>query len=429
MIRIPTNVILIWTGTNASIPSLWSRETTLDGKFPKAWGSENPNTTGGASTHTHTSPAHSHTMVNHTHTYTLSTVSPTGNSTRLRDAGGDALRDAHDHQLSTSGAVSGGTTSSDAITYEATSNNPPYHEVIFIKASAGAVLNTDMVGLWSQATVPTNWIACDGGSSSPDLRNKYLRGASTGGDAGTLGGGYINTHGITHTHSATNHSHVASPSAIRHGGTENDGGGLAVNAVHKGHSHSVPMDNTSIAPPTYSDSLVTAETVEPAYTKLLAIQRKTGGKAEKGLIGLWLGTVASIPAGWIICDGNNGTPNMQDRFLKIANDTSEIGNTGGSNTHTHSAQSHTHGTTDHTHTATCPAHVAGQNDNPGGSAVYAPTPAQTPTHLVQNVSTATASWDSALTTADSSANQPEYRTCVYIYLQKPVDPKPKILEV
>ncbi len=84
--RIPQNVILIWAGANSSIPSGWSRETALDDKFPKGWGAENPNTTGGNPTHNHQANDPGHSLVNHTHTFTTNAFCstnqyPTGNWT------------------------------------------------------------------------------------------------------------------------------------------------------------------------------------------------------------------------------------------------------------------------------------------------------------------------------------------------------------
>jgi len=35
----------------------------------------------------------------------------------------------------------------------------------------------------------------------------------------------------------------------------------------------------------------------------------------KGVIVMWSGTVATIPSGWALCDGNNGTPDLRDRFV------------------------------------------------------------------------------------------------------------------
>ena len=34
-----------------------------------------------------------------------------------------------------------------------------------------------------------------------------------------------------------------------------------------------------------------------------------------GMIMLWYGSVASIPSGWVLCDGNNSTPDLRNRFV------------------------------------------------------------------------------------------------------------------
>ena len=49
---------------------------------------------------------------------------------------------------------------------------------------------------------------------------------------------------------------------------------------------------------------------------------------KKGMIGLWLGAVASVPVGWNICDGSNGTPDLRNYFIKVINLAGEIGDTG-----------------------------------------------------------------------------------------------------
>lgn len=35
----------------------------------------------------------------------------------------------------------------------------------------------------------------------------------------------------------------------------------------------------------------------------------------KGIIVLWGGAIVDIPAGWGLCDGLNGKPDLQDRFV------------------------------------------------------------------------------------------------------------------
>lgn len=54
-----------------------------------------------------------------------------------------------------------------------------------------------------------------------------------------------------------------------------------------------------------------------------------------GLIALWHGTIANIPSGWLICDGNNGTPNLLAKFVQgVATAATNPGATGGSATTT-----------------------------------------------------------------------------------------------
>ena len=52
---------------------------------------------------------------------------------------------------------------------------------------------------------------------------------------------------------------------------------------------------------------------------------------QPGVIGMWSGSVASIPADWSLCDGTNGTPDLRDGFIEIAAEGNE-GTTAGDNT-------------------------------------------------------------------------------------------------
>ena len=72
-----------------------------------------------------------------------------------------------------------------------------------------------------------------------------------------------------------------------------------------------------------------------------------------GLISMWSGSIATIPSGWFLCNGSNGTPDLRDRFVVGAGSTYAVAATGGTAdaivvTHTHTATSavtdpqHTH---------------------------------------------------------------------------------------
>lgn len=56
---------------------------------------------------------------------------------------------------------------------------------------------------------------------------------------------------------------------------------------------------------------------------------------KTGMILLWSGTIATIPTGWALCNGTNGTPNLGDRFVVGAGGTYAIGSFGGSQGHDH----------------------------------------------------------------------------------------------
>lgn len=64
-----------------------------------------------------------------------------------------------------------------------------------------------------------------------------------------------------------------------------------------------------------------------------------------GGIIMWSGSIASIPSGWYLCNGSNGTPNLQDRFVIGAGNAYAVNATGGATTATLSntnLPSHTH---------------------------------------------------------------------------------------
>ena len=65
----------------------------------------------------------------------------------------------------------------------------------------------------------------------------------------------------------------------------------------------------------------------------------SGDTVPAGVIVMWSGSTASIPSGWALCDGNNGTPGLQDRFIVAAGGSYGVGATGGQSTHSHGAGS------------------------------------------------------------------------------------------
>ena len=65
------------------------------------------------------------------------------------------------------------------------------------------------------------------------------------------------------------------------------------------------------------------------------VSTATGFDLEIGSITLFYTTAASVPAGWQLCDGTNGTPDMRGMFLYCASIDGDLAGTGGATTHTH----------------------------------------------------------------------------------------------
>lgn len=413
MPNFPKGVIYIWPSTNASIPSGWERVTALDGKYPKGTAdATDPNDTGGAATHEHTSDAHTHTMSAHTHSISIGAC---GSNPKDTGAGSTLAVDSHTHPAFNSGVVANASISSEEATYSSIANDPPYYTVIFIQPSAGQThFPKNAVYLYDGTDSKTGHYICNGDNSTPNLVDKYLKGAADGANSGDMGGSTTNVHNLTHTHTVS-HEHASATSGYPNcpGGSTSGGGW-----IYK-HTHNVAL-SASITAPADTPSLTTTETVEPAYTKLLTVQNQNTGSGSYrvGMIGMWLGTLANIPSNYTLCDGTNGTQDMRGKYHKSTATTGEIGDTGGSNTHTHAAQGHTHDNISHTHISnpTTLSHT-NTNHNRSGSGYTNCGQDYTKTHSSIGVSTDNYSLESANTTADEQNNEPEYRTVAFIKLK------------
>lgn len=88
-----------------------------------------------------------------------------------------------------------------------------------------------------------------------------------------------------------------------------------------------------------------------------------------GAILMWSGTIATIPAGYALCNGSGGTPDLRNRFIIGAGDTYATGTTGGSADAV--VVSHTHTIVDngHSHALPLTPPFAGTGGNVGSGLV------------------------------------------------------------
>jgi hypothetical protein len=87
-----------------------------------------------------------------------------------------------------------------------------------------------------------------------------------------------------------------------------------------------------------------------------------GNAFVAGMIMLWSGSSASIPSGWLLCDGTNSTPDLRNRFVVGAGSTYAVNATGGSANAIVVSHTHTATVTDPGHN-----HLTGNPDTGGGS--------------------------------------------------------------
>jgi len=129
-----------------------------------------------------------------------------------------------------------------------------------------------------------------------------------------------------------------------------------------------------------------------------------------GFIGLWSGAANAIPAGWALCNGANGTPNLVDRFvLGAGTSTPAVGATGGSKDAI--VVSHTHTASDSGHSHSIPGANSGRNGSASG--VLAVTGGQAGTGATTNASSANITV-AAAGQSGTNANLPPYYALCYI---------------
>ena len=85
---------------------------------------------------------------------------------------------------------------------------------------------------------------------------------------------------------------------------------------------------------TYTYKFVLADSsnvVLQTYDNIYSIPNavSTGTTVPAGAIIMWSGSIGSIPAGYVICNGSNGTPDLRDSFIVGSGNNYGVGSTGG----------------------------------------------------------------------------------------------------
>ena len=142
-----------------------------------------------------------------------------------------------------------------------------------------------------------------------------------------------------------------------------------------------------------------------------------------GVILIWSGSTGSIPSGYVICDGSNGTPDLRNSFVLGAGNSYTVGQTGGSTdaivvSHTHTATS-TSTVTDpgHTHAPSTAGNTFLTTTSGGfqiGSGVVGRSNDATTASSTTGITVATSTTNASAGTSGSGANMPPYYALAYI---------------
>ena len=146
----------------------------------------------------------------------------------------------------------------------------------------------------------------------------------------------------------------------------------------------------------------------------------TSPSLPSGCIILWSGAIGSIPSGYYLCNGQNGTPDLRNQFVIGAGNTYSVGQTGGSADSIIVSHTHTATVTDpgHRHTpdgGTGTFLITGS----GGGATWNPAASSNPYYPINNLETSIATTGISVTnqstgTSGTGANIPPYYALCYI---------------
>jgi len=169
----------------------------------------------------------------------------------------------------------------------------------------------------------------------------------------------------------------------------------------KADSNSPTFTGTPLAP-TASAGTSTTQIASTAFvTTAVAAAFPSGG------IIIWSGSSASIPSGWVLCNGSNSTPDLRDKFVVGAGSTYAVGATGGSANAI--VVSHTHTLTDpgHAHSYNQPIFSGGNSQSGGGVNQFVSSAATTGSNTT-GITIASAG------SSGTNANLPPYYALCYI---------------
>jgi hypothetical protein len=158
-----------------------------------------------------------------------------------------------------------------------------------------------------------------------------------------------------------------------------------------------------------TSSNVTIQTYDNLYG-IIGATPPAATPIPAGAIVLWSGSIGSIPAGYVLCNGNNSTPDLRDRFVVGAGSTYAVNATGGSANAVLVSHTHTATVTDPGHNHTINLYGGGTDLNVEGADTIQSLGTATTNTNTTGISVANASAG----VSGTNANLPPYYALCYI---------------
>jgi hypothetical protein len=266
----PAGSLIHWD--TDSLPAGWTRAAA--GNYLK--GAASGGATGGANTHTHTSPAHTHTQNEHVHT---GTSDPPSIARNLKNTGTSVPNDVHTHTLQLGGAPNV-YNNATTITIAASNHEPPYiYANTITSASNGYPVGAIAIWLGANTAIPTGW------TRATSLDSFWVKSASADGQVLGTGGA------TTHSHTATDcqptqiaHTHTVVDQgvngAVAHSGTLSASPSLA--HVHPWSASTETATNQAAA---VTINVCTAGAAYPLYRTVIFVKLVTPQDGTPTVVG------------------------------------------------------------------------------------------------------------------------------------------------
>lgn len=275
---VPAGGEILWYGSASQLPAGWEIDQAAFGNFVMGVNAGNAtDSESGSNSHSHAYSSNTSHRGSHTHTYNVGQLTDASGSVEHYGSTSNAqVTDAWHRHDGVNGLTSGsgGAHSHSLNNTGSTTVLPPYRRLYWIKALVDVVCPVNGIVIWDKSYLerPDGFQVCNGSHGTPDLRDRFVYGASGDGDVGNSGGSTSHSHTNSNVNAAGGHTHFVQPYVSWEGGgpASNYGGTGSMAGPHDHQtSGNLTMDNDH----THSFGNTSTITTLPKFVRLYYLMR------------------------------------------------------------------------------------------------------------------------------------------------------------